>query len=149
MGLDMYIQNKDNDQYAYWRKANAINGWFDNLFGGVQNVTPYEVNKDILQHLVDDCKYVLDLLKNTPKEYDCNGRDINEIENPDEECSYIYNSIPSEIFQILPPMTGFFFGSYEIDDFYIYKLESTINQLEPLIKYHDFEEEPLFYYIWF
>ena len=40
MGLDMFLQDREGNEVAYWRKANAINGWFDSLFDGVENVTP-------------------------------------------------------------------------------------------------------------
>ena len=139
MGLDMYIQNAQGDEYVYWRKANAINGWFDAVLDGVENVTPYEVNKEILQALVDDCKYVLSLLEKGDKIYTQEGT----------QDFYIYDHLPSEVYETLPPMIGFFFGNYEIDELYEYKLKSTIEQIEPLIEFHDFEAEPLYYYIWF
>lgn len=42
----------------------------------------------------------------------------------------------------LPPASGFFFGSTEIDEYYAEDLQNTIDQLEPLLK----ESDVSFYY---
>ena len=138
MGLDMYIQDKNGSEYVYWRKANAINGWFDRVLDGVENVTSYEINKEILEALLSDCKRVLELLKDAKKIYD-----------EDDDNFYTYSSVPSEVFEIMPPMIGFFFGDYDIDEWYEDSINATIRQIEPLLEFHDFNEEPLYYYIWF
>ncbi|MFZ9143053.1 MAG: hypothetical protein ACO22M_00590 [Candidatus Nanopelagicaceae bacterium] len=88
MGLDMYLKGKrflwhnereDNaweevDKYtngrkvssielelAYWRKANAIHGWFvRNVQGNVDNCDEYAVKYSDLVKLRDTCKEALD-----------------------------------------------------------------------------------------
>lgn len=44
----------------YWRKANAIHGWFvENVQGGVDNCASYYVSRGLLIELRDLCKEVL------------------------------------------------------------------------------------------
>ena len=87
MGLDMYLHAKrylwdaDKDtknkiaeafpeikaevksvtvEAAYWRKANAIHGWFvNNVQGGVDDCGEYNVTLEQLQDLIALCKHVL------------------------------------------------------------------------------------------
>jgi len=138
VGLDMYLENKEGKGYAYWRKANQINNWFDKLFDGVENLTMYEVNKEILQALVNDCKTVLGMLDKATK-----------VQPENENDWYVFENYDIRIMEIMPPARGFFFGSYEIDEGYEYKLQNTVEQLETLIENHDFEKEPLYYSIWY
>jgi hypothetical protein len=59
MGLDMYLYRKETEEVAYWRKANAIHGWFMKLTD-VDDCSPVRVDKSALIELRDDCKKVLD-----------------------------------------------------------------------------------------
>jgi hypothetical protein len=59
MGLDMYLYQKETHEVAYWRKANAIHGWFMQLTDE-DNCTPVHVSKAALIQLRDDCQKVLD-----------------------------------------------------------------------------------------
>lgn len=89
---------------AYWRKANAIHGWFvKNVQAGEDNCAEYNVSLEQLQDLVALCKEVLN---NTSKAQ-----------------------------ELLPPSQGFFFGANEIDDWYMYNLEKTVEQLEECLKW--------------
>jgi hypothetical protein len=86
---------------AYWRKANAIHGWFvRNVQGGIDDCEEYEVSLDQLRSLYAD---VCAVLKDTSKAND-----------------------------LLPPTKGFFFGSTEVDDYYIEDLNFTKDQLEKI-----------------
>ena len=60
MGLDMYLYQKEVSEVAYWRKANAIHGWFMQ-FTDVDNCTPVTISKDQLVELRDTCAKVLDI----------------------------------------------------------------------------------------
>jgi len=45
----------------YWRKANAIHGWFvDNVQNGIDNCKPYEVFIPQLYKLLDICEQVIE-----------------------------------------------------------------------------------------
>jgi len=120
MGLDMdlYQSKKTDEMVGYWRKANAIHGWFvRNVQNNVDNCGTYVVTKEKLMVLLDLCKSILGDF----------GSALN-IELAKEK---------------LPPVSGFFFGSNEIDDKYVLELKNTISILEPLL---NFQDEAVFYY---
>lgn len=120
MGLDMYLlqecSEQDRDglwsdvegsvplkQAAYWRKANQIHAWF---VREVQNdVDECQLSEpfgaDRLGELHWLCKLLLD--------------------SKDEAKAGV----------LLPPQSGFFFGSTELNEWYWKDLEATVEQLEP------------------
>lgn len=89
---------------AYWRKANQVHQWFVDNCG----------------EGVDDCRpyYVtrekLEELLNTCKEVKAGGEKVAE--------------------ELLSPQIGFFFGGYEIDEYYWEDIDNTIKQLERILK---------------
>ena len=100
---------------AYWRKSNQIHAWFvRECAGGEDNCEPAYVPREKLLELRNLCA---DLL--TRRDH--------------EEAS-----------QKLPPQQGFFFGSYDIDEFYWGELESTVEQLDKVLQLNEAEWE--FYY---
>ena len=136
MGLDMYLtaekylskfnpeeENKiqkinelfgiseSNDDYgaervifnvAYWRKANAIHGWFvQNVQKGVDECQKSYVKREQLKELIKVCKDIQENHKKAKK--------------------------------LLPPTSGFFFGSTDVDEYYFEDLENTIKQLEKVL----------------
>ena len=118
MGLDMFLYRKTVSEAAYWRKANAIHGWFDHFKDeGLGNCENLEVTIPMLTHLRDDCDTVL--------------------ASQSEEKAW----------ELLPPTSGFFFGSNEIDDYYWEYLEETSKELTKII--NESEEGDLFeYHAW-
>ena len=142
MGLDMYLTKKvyvknwehtpeekrskisaniggkeiDTSKVSYliedvhdWRKANAIHGWFvGNVQNNVDDCKEYYVEYDQLMDLKTICERLLEL-------YDT---DKNLFVEYAEQC--------------LPATKGFFFGSYEYNEWYIEDLKSTINAFESL-----------------
>lgn len=145
MGLDMYLtgkrylwRSKENDQKTadaidqldignngmrikgveceamYWRKANAIHGWFvDNVQDGEDDCKEYEVRADQLEELVDACKKALADRENAAK--------------------------------ILPPTSGFFFGSNDLDEWYWDCLENTVEGLSKVLANPDLKDWDFFY----
>ena len=99
MGLDMYLYEKQVHQVAYWRKANAIHGWIINTTNAIDDCTPISLEKHDLYVLRDLCVKVLD--------------------THTEEAAR----------ELLPPTSGFFFGSDVIDEFYWEDIEETITLL--------------------
>jgi hypothetical protein len=86
-------------QVGYWRKANAIHGWFvDELANGVDECQEIYVPREKLSELRDLCKSAL-------KE-------------------------PAMAGEILPPTSGFFFGSSEVDEWYMDDLKTTIEMID-------------------
>lgn len=139
MGLDMYLQDKEGTEYAYWRKANAIHGWFDNNIGPIYNVTEHEVNREILEALLRDVIKVKDLLSNATQIFT----------QEDSDDFYVFENFDPEIMELLKPTPGFFFGSYKIDEWYEHQLDMTISQVTAILDSFDFENETLYYYIWY
>jgi hypothetical protein len=88
----------------YWRKANAIHSWFvENLAGGEDNCKPMYVSTEHLQELLTTCKTVL--------EYHTEEKAL----------------------ELLPPTSGFFFGSMDIDEWYWQDLQYTVTELEKVL----------------
>ena len=94
----------------YWRKANQIHGWFVNtLAEGVDECQTIWVPRNALVELQDTCKKLLDA-KAQGKE------DANELAMAE-----------------LPPMGGFFFGTYEIDQWYWGDIQHTYDSVTELL----------------
>jgi hypothetical protein len=86
---------------GYWRKANAIHGWFvENVQGGVDNCQSYYVSREQLVQLAEDCDAVLKV-------------SAVSMENAAATAGLL-------------PVQGFFFGSYEMDEWYIDDLKRTV-----------------------
>jgi hypothetical protein len=92
----------------YWRKANAIHGWFVNeLGGGEDNCQNIYVSREKLVELRNLCFDALSVPA---------GMTLQE-------------HAPT----VLPPTSGFFFGSYEIDDWYVKDLERTMEEIDRIL----------------
>lgn len=88
---------------GYWRKANAIHGWFvDNVQNGTDDCGTYYVPRDKLVELRNACVQVLQV----PAGID--------LESHVESVG-------------LAPRSGFFFGSYDLDEWYMDDLNLTCN----------------------
>ena len=115
MELDMYlykkVKNAENQDVAYWRKANQIRGWFvrHGLIEDNDDGVERPITRDDLVSLVADCEKVL-ADKNLAQE-------------------------------VLPCTQGFFFGSNEYDEYYFEDLEDTIDQLNTVLETSTDEDE--------
>lgn len=104
------------ESVAYWRKANQIHNWLvNNVQSGEDDCKEYYVSREQLKELIDACKKDLKTIK----------KEGYETEN-----------------LILQPTSGFFFGSTDVDEYFVQQLEDTIKQLDPLLS----EETGDFYY---
>lgn len=114
---EMYPYITIPDEYAYWRKANAIHKWFvDNICGGV-----------------DDCE----LSRAITQE---------EIVDLHERCKTILGTTNKETWaKLLPTLPGFFFGSTEYDDRYLEDIRHTLIVCESILKDFDFDKYSLHY----
>jgi hypothetical protein len=98
--------DKVSFELGYWRKANQIHKWFvDNVQKGVDDCGEYYVSDEDIQTLLNHVNKVL------------RHKDVNDAE------------------MYLPPHSGFFFGTYDIDDDYFEQLEHTKEILENTIKF--------------
>lgn len=92
---------------AYWRKANAIHAWFvENVQDGVDECQRSYVEREQLQALHDLAWEAL---------AKCKAGDL------------------VGAGALLPPQSGFFFGSTELDDWYVACLEETVKQLKRVL----------------
>jgi hypothetical protein len=100
---------------AYWRKANAIHGWFVNtLAGGVDECQPIYVSLDNLKELRELVNSVL--------------------------------LTPAFAGDILPTQSGFFFGSSDIDEWYISDMKNTVEMIDKIISSVSPDSYNRFYY---
>jgi hypothetical protein len=131
--IDFKRVSSINERVAYWRKANAIHQWFvDNVQDGEDDCKQYYVDQDQLKELLDLVNDVIKSLKDTPKK-------TIQIETgwKSEEGVAATTYADEEVFtntaiaeDLLPTSTGFFFGSYEYDGYYLEDLEYTKKVLE-------------------
>lgn len=75
---------------------------------------------------------------------------VNNVQDGEDDCKEYYVSVEkltelyktvldvlednSKAMELLPPKEGFFFGSYDIDEYYLQQLENTKSQLEPVLQ---------------
>lgn len=115
MGLDMYLTarrsgmetvEEEEQEVGYWRKANAIHGWFvENVQDGQDNCNDYDVTREQLVELL-----------------------------------YAVNTVLSDLSKakvLLPARQGFFFGSYDYDDWYIENLNDTVKIIDKALSLMD------------
>lgn len=96
---------------VYWRKANQIHGWFiDNLADGKDECQEIYVPHTALLELSNICKTLLD-----KKQIDSDAADVLAV-------------------RLLPPMEGFFFGTYQIDEWYWGDIQHTYDSLQSVLK---------------
>lgn len=110
MGLDIGITrtiNNSEDEVAYWRKANQIYNWF---------IKKYPNNR------VEECNSV--------------EVSIESLIELKQTCEKVIND-KSLASSLLPPLKGFFFGTYKYDEWYFQDLKDTINHIDFILKYHN------------
>ena len=91
----------------YWRKANAIHGWFvETVQDGEDNCKEYEVDRAQLESLRDLCKDILE----------------HPLAERDED---------------LEPTAGFFFGCTNKDEYYYEDLKQTVEGLDRVLALPD------------
>jgi hypothetical protein len=111
VGSSMMVKEVSIDA-MYWRKANAIHGWFvEKCQGGRDECQETYVPREKLVELRDLCKSILD--------------------NPDA-------------YGDLEPTHGFFFGSYEKDEWYYQDLKNTVEGITNALSLPEHKYE--FYY---
>ena len=117
------------DMVGYWRKANQIHNWLvENIQDGVDDCNYHrEVTEDDLLELLDICKRVLDSCELIT----------------DEDGTHVKDSNIAE--ELLPATPGFFFGSYEYDEWYVEDIKNTIDIINKVLETTDFETQMLYY----
>lgn len=105
-----------HNEVGYWRKANHIHNWFvENVQGGEDECEPHQVTKEQIQDLLEDVNKVL------------KSRDDNQAK------------------ELLPTVSGSFFGSAEFDEYYYDSLQETRKILEKTLNSVNFEKNYVYY----
>lgn len=109
----------EGEEVAYWRKANAVHGWFvNNVQNGVDDGGSYEVSKEKLENLLGLCQTILET------------KDVDKAKST------------------LPTTEGFFFGDTEYDEFYFAELNETVRFITDILETTDFETQVIEYLAW-
>ena len=134
------------ERVGYWRKANQIHNWFVNhVQDGIDDCDyHHECTKEILEELLATCKEVLEscTLVNgkVNNGFECTENGLKEIL---EDGQVIVDSSIAE--ELLPASPGFFFGSYDYDEYYVDDLLHTVDIIQHVLDETDFETEAIFY----
>ena len=109
MGLDMYIYDENENQFAYWRKFNALHKWFVNH---VQDgIDECQKSRFLTKDDVESIIYILKEIKKNP-----------------ETAS-----------EMMPTSDGFFFGGTNYDTWFMQDVEESIPVFERLLERVDRE----------
>jgi hypothetical protein len=151
MGLDMYLgarnTNGEFQELGYWRKANAVHGWFvRECADGVDECQEIFVSREQLLQLRSDCNNAL-ATRETATPNNAEGRVISQpigsgqdimdfiMENMKVEQQKIGSTMVSD--DPLAPTAGFFFGSTEKDEWYYNDLMETIDIIDKALALGD------------
>ena len=134
------------EEVGYWRKANAIHHWFvENIQNGVDDCCYHrEVREEDLLDLLDICKRVLDSCELVDGQI-CNGYSYQDGKKAPIMENGRYVKDPSVAEELLPTESGFFFGSYEYDEYYVEDIKNTIDIITKVLETTNFETEMLYY----
>lgn len=137
------------EQVAYWRKANHIHKWFvDNIQNGEDDCGEYCVSRPQLQMLVDLCKQVLASVETVEG-------DVLDGQTWTSDGGVVDNTHKGQVVaqpaiakQLLPTASGFFFGGTDYDEYYLEDIESTIEQIEPLLAIENDDADYIYHASW-
>ncbi len=128
-----------------WRKANQIHNWFvQNVQHGVDDCGLYIVAEEDLILLNEICKRVLDSSQ-LVKGKIINGYTIGENGKVPIYENGAYIKDPCVARELLPTTQGFFFGSYEYDEYYLRDVKNTYDITKKVLEETDFSKEIILY----
>ena len=140
---------------AYWRKANAVHGWIvRNLADGVDTCQRIELTREDMLELRNVCVEALkERDKATPHEDttvmlkgdDIDGVTAKILDTFKQEHEKMKETNTATENDPIPPMSGFFFGSTEKDEWYYEYLAETVEQINSILV-SDFDNEYRYYY---
>lgn len=115
------------NELMYWRKANQIHNWFvQNCQGGVDDCGHYAITVADLMKLKELCEKILTM---TEKRKEMRYTSFGATEKEEVDVLYLTSEGVEYATEHLPSRTGFFFGGTEYDDWYVWTLENTIEQI--------------------
>jgi hypothetical protein len=133
-------------QVGYWRKANAIHGWIiRNLADGVDECQRINLRRDDLKLLRNSCMRELDSRANAlPNKEGTRVINLDEggstesvmralIEDIQDEFSKRHTKVDVADPLDLEPVSGFFFGGSDKDEWYYESVEYTLDTINSLL----------------
>lgn len=114
-----------NEEIGCWRKANQIHGWFvRNVQDGEDDCKEYEVSREQLAKLLETVRHVLSNIELVDGQV-ANGATL-------VQGKWVKHMMPGKVVKdpkiaisFLPTYEGFFFGSYDYDEYYVEDLRET------------------------
>ena len=147
MGLDMTLTVKTGkgEKEIYWRKANHVHKWFvDNVQDKKDDCGEYKVEVSKLKELLKICKKIkADAIMKKGKIKE--GMILNKErgwKNIIKDGEIIKN--PKLAKKLLPTAEGFFFGSFDYDQYYMNIIDHTIKELTKI--FEEYKKETTFTY---
>ena len=122
-----YNEEMYGKELMYWRKANQIHNWFvQNCQNGVDDCGRYAITVNDLMKLKELCEKILTMTENRKE-----MRYTSYTATEKEEVDIPYLTLEGVEYAIehLPSRSGFFFGSTEYDDWYVWGLKNTVEQI--------------------
>lgn len=141
MGLDQYFF-KNKEEVQYFRKFNALHGYMVELAGREINCEPFTLNKkqlEELQCLVKSCLVLAMDEKYIDSNYSPKFNKDDELILQNEKGEEVLKVPVTDGFiercsEVFPPTEGFFFGSMDINDVYLYNMYDLWRTLDDLIQ---------------
>ena len=128
---------------GYWRKANAIHGWFvNNLADGEDKCQRIRVSAEDLITLRDSCNRALSSRDGVVAP----ARSVEEYVSHALATTVLEAEVGESEYSDLEPTEGFFFGSTEKDEWYYDSLEYTRDLIDELLVATNGGEIYEFYY---
>ena len=131
---------------GYWRKANAIHGWIvRNLANGVDECQRIYMSREDIVSLRDSCVNELSNRSNAlPNKEDTRTINLDEGNNTDSVVNKLIETMKEQSLNkttnvdvadplSLEPVSGFFFGGTDKDEWYYGSLEYTVDTLNSIL----------------
>lgn len=149
MGLDMYLLSNKRKELGYWRKANAIHGFFERELKTCDNARNNPVPENVLEKLLDVCIRVKDsLIASGTKPIEVvASKGFNEgkyFEKKEYVPGYVNTKTAEEL---LPTQSGFFFGNTEYTMDYLDDINETIEIVSTALA-NKVKGERFYYHPW-
>jgi hypothetical protein len=121
------------EQVAYWRKFNALHNWIvDNCAEGIDECQEICISQDKMKDLSKTLKKAKRVLSKASLKKETIQIGMNK--DGDIFSDIDVYDCEDEIRDILPPASGFFFGSTQIDEYYKSEVERTIEIIDTLLR---------------
>jgi hypothetical protein len=132
------------EDVGYWRKANHIHNWFvQHVQDGNDDCKEYYVSIEDLKELLSTCKTVLKASTLVPGKVTKGWSIEKGKKTPIIENGKIIKD-PTTAKELLPSISGFFFGNEEYNETYIEDIKNTIKIITEILKEDNSDSD--FYY---